>query len=102
MPTINELAKEYSGRLKATVREQRVAEFRKIESEINTLEYVDSKKSISLEDKLAIYRSIKSEIEEWLKLDTAFASGAGNRVLAESSNDRILELINAIIDKLKG
>lgn len=102
MATINELAERYSERLKAVPRVQRVAEFRKIETEVNGLEYEESGNKISSEDKLTIYRSIKSSVEDWLKLDTAFASGAGNRVLAESSNDRILELINAIIDKLKG
>ena len=102
MATLNDFAKRYANRLKETPREQRIAVLRGVQSEINELVYSGTKEKISSSDKAGIYKSIKSELKEWLDIEAAYAAGAGHRVIAEHSNDSLIDLINAIIDKLGG
>ena len=102
MAKLNDLAKEYAERLRKAPREQRVAVFRSIQSEINDLVYSDTKEKISPEDKADIYESIKSEVREWLGIEAAYAAGAGKKILLEHANDNLIDLINSIIDKLRG
>lgn len=102
MPMLNDIAQSYAERLKNADCKNRVAVFREIINEINELTYEINGQKIDNSSKLEIYRIIAFEISEYLKAESAFASGAGTKILIENANDELMSLVNEIINKLNG
>lgn len=99
---LNDVAQCYAERLKNADRKNRVAVFREIINEINELTYEVNGQKIDNSSKLEIYRIIESEISKYIKAESAFASGAGIKILIENANDELMSLVNEIINKLNG
>lgn len=97
MATFEELAKIYAERLNASVKEQQVARFREIESEIDGLVYTGTREKLSNEDKAKIYEGIKSK----LRIKTVGFSLPG-RAMFECANDELMVLIDSVIRSMGG
>lgn len=97
MATFEELAKIYAERLNASVKEQQVAKFREIESEIDGLVYAGTREKLSSEDKAKIYEGIKSK----LRIKTVGFSLPG-RAMFECANDELMVLIDSVIRNMGG
>ena len=97
MATFEEWAKIYAERLNALEKNQQVAEFRKIESEIEDLVYTGTSIKLSNEDKAKIYEGIKSK----LRIKTVGFSLPG-RAMFECANDELMVLIDSVIRSMGG
>lgn len=96
MATLNELAKAYAERINSANIDERVEEFRKIQSEIDDLVYTSSRERLSDADKVEIYEKIKSE----LKTRTVGFSAPG-KAMFECANDELMILIDTVINRHK-
>jgi hypothetical protein len=97
MATFDELAKGYAERLNNAELDRRIDEFRKIESEINSLVYTNTKTKISDADKADLYEGIRSR----LKTQVSGYSLPGNPMF-ECANDELMVLIDSVIGRMKG
>lgn len=97
MATFKELAKGYADRINNAGIENRVKEFRNVQSDIEGLVYVSNHEKLSNADKVEIYESIKSE----LRIKTVGFSLPG-RPMFECANDEVMVMIDDVIKSMGG
>lgn len=97
MATFEELAKIYAERLNNVDGNQRIAELQKVVSDINGLVYTGTSNKLSDEDKVKIYKGIRSRI----KTETIGYSLPGKAVF-ECANDELMVLVDSIISRMGG
>lgn len=95
--SLKDWAKIYAERLNKANRNERVSEFKKIESEINGLINTQTKEGLSNEAKVVIYEGIRSELKTQA---VGFSKSAGP--VFECANDELMVLIDMALRSLGG